>query len=84
MEESVPSFLAKVARYRPRIVCFVGMGIWRIVEKVIVKTASLGEHSPQVQGRSPSKGKSKKSNTSSVGLQPYKLVHDVDSEHIGV
>ena len=77
MEESVPSLLAKVARYRPRILCFVGMGIWHIVEKAIVKMVPFGE-------RSPTKGKSKKSDTSNVGLQPYKLVHDVDPEYTGV
>jgi TDG/mug DNA glycosylase family protein len=68
MAESVPLFLAKVARYRPRFVCFVGMGIWRIVEKVISKTAESG-----VGSSTHSKAKLKKSN---VGLQPYKLAYD--------
>jgi hypothetical protein len=68
MADSVPSFMAKVGRYRPRIVCFVGMGIWRTVEKVLAKTSSLSES-----------GSSKaKSNTSGVGLQPYKLVSHSD------
>ncbi|KAJ7125479.1 DNA glycosylase [Mycena crocata] len=30
--EGVPFFLAKIARYRPRIVCFVGLGIAKVVE----------------------------------------------------
>jgi len=82
MVDSVPSFLAKVARYRPRIVCFVGMGIWRIVEKVIAKTALMNESGHELRMPSPSKGKSKKSNVSDVGLQPYKLAYDI--EQIGM
>jgi len=78
MAHSVPSFLAKVARYRPRIVCFVGMGIWRIVEKVIAN-ASPNEGDSEVRLFSPSKRKSKRSSAASVGLQPYKLVYD--NEH---
>jgi len=31
--DSVPAFLAKIARWRPRIVCFVGKGIWLAVQK---------------------------------------------------
>ncbi|KAJ7285981.1 uracil-DNA glycosylase-like protein, partial [Mycena rebaudengoi] len=42
--ESVPVFLAKVARYRPRIVCFVGLGIAKVVESKLklVPTKSWG------------------------------------------
>jgi len=70
--------MAKVARYRPRIVCFVGMGIWRIVEKSIAKTSSLGEDGRESKMSNPSKKKSKKSVDANVGLQPYKLVHDFE------
>jgi TDG/mug DNA glycosylase family protein len=84
MTDSVPSFLAKVVRYRPRIVCFVGMGIWRTVEKVIAN-ASLNEGGGRVRLSSPSKGKPKKSGVASVGLQPYKLVYDTEHpEQIGM
>ena len=76
----MPSFMGKVARYRPRIVCFVGMGIWRVVEKSIAKTSPLGEGGREVRISSPSKDKSKKSVDAklNVGLQPYKLVHDIE------
>lgn len=39
MTESVPSLKAKIAKHRPRIVCFVGKGIWIIVEAVFRKQA---------------------------------------------
>ncbi|KIM78187.1 hypothetical protein PILCRDRAFT_75863 [Piloderma croceum F 1598] len=71
MMDSVPSLLAKVARYRPRVVCFVGMGIWRVVEKVLAKSA-------------PSKGKSKKSTLNDVGLQPYRFKFSVHETFIFV
>ena len=37
MKESVPSLKAKIAKHRPRVVCFVGKGIWVIVEAVFRK-----------------------------------------------
>jgi len=83
MVASVPSFMVKVARYRPRIVCFVGMGIWRIVEKTIAKTASPSVSGREIKTPGPPKGKSKKPDVANVGLQPYKLVYDVEpSEQI--
>ncbi|KAJ6623525.1 uracil-DNA glycosylase-like protein, partial [Mycena sp. CBHHK59/15] len=30
--DNVPTFLSKIARYRPRIVCFVGLGIAKVFE----------------------------------------------------
>ncbi|KAH8116059.1 DNA glycosylase [Phellopilus nigrolimitatus] len=33
MVAAVPSFLQKVVKYRPRAVCFIGMGMWLNVEK---------------------------------------------------
>jgi len=84
MMDSVPSFLAKVTRCRPRIVCFVGMGIWRIVEKVLAKSASINEVGRELKMSSPSKGKSKKSTLNHIGLQPYRFVYNIGhSEEIG-
>jgi TDG/mug DNA glycosylase family protein len=84
MMDSVPSLLAKVVRCRPRIVCFVGMGIWRIVEKVLVKSASMNEGDRELKMSSPSKGKPKKSTLNDTGLQPYKFVYNIGhSEEIG-
>ncbi|KAF9226158.1 DNA glycosylase [Gyrodon lividus] len=37
MMASVPPFLDKLARRRPRFVCFVGMMIWEIVKNVVEK-----------------------------------------------
>ncbi|KAJ7741534.1 uracil-DNA glycosylase-like protein [Mycena maculata] len=37
---SVPFFLAKIARYRPRIVCFVGLSIAKVVESSLNVTLS--------------------------------------------
>ncbi|KAJ7709780.1 uracil-DNA glycosylase-like protein, partial [Mycena rosella] len=41
----VPFFLAKIARYRPRIVCFVGLGIAKVVESSLKVTLSNGAKS---------------------------------------
>lgn len=74
MEEkraSVPGFLAKVARYRPRTVCFVGIGIANIVEQGV---RSLNPSAWRVENQraapgSPSKSKSKVNH----GLRPFKI-----------
>jgi TDG/mug DNA glycosylase family protein len=70
MAAGVPAFLAKVARYRPRIVCFVGIGIWRVVEKALVKLATYPENIAP-----PGSTRTRKEIT---GFQPYKLVFPVD------
>ena len=38
MTAAVPAFLAKVARFRPRIVCFVGLGIWQVVHQALSRS----------------------------------------------
>lgn len=73
MKEGVPSLLAKVAQYRPRIICFVGVGIWRTFERVIAKTAIQAQIAETLQDAI--KGKSKKQATVNVGLQQYILLH---------
>jgi len=87
--DGVPAFLAKIARYRPRVVCVVGVGIWRTIEKVLIKLVSrnIDGRAMDVTSPSPSKsgkGKSKKSGPARLGLQPYKLVHTDHSELIGI
>ncbi|KAJ7509998.1 hypothetical protein B0H11DRAFT_1957130 [Mycena galericulata] len=42
---SVPSFLAKIARFRPRIVCFVGLSIAKVVDSSLNVTLSSGTKS---------------------------------------
>jgi len=64
----VPSFLEKVDKYRPRIVCFVGLNIGRSVLKYVMK----GD-----------RRKAKERQEFSPGWQPYKLVYK-DSESGGI
>ncbi|KAH9025969.1 hypothetical protein EDB85DRAFT_203461 [Lactarius pseudohatsudake] len=35
MASSVPALLTKIARFRPHVVCFIGKGIWRHVERAL-------------------------------------------------
>ncbi|KAI9444042.1 hypothetical protein H4582DRAFT_1918883 [Lactarius indigo] len=35
MANSVPALLTKIARFRPRVVCFIGKGIWLHVERAL-------------------------------------------------
>jgi thymine-DNA glycosylase len=66
---SVPTFLTKVSKYRPRVVCFVGIGIWDIVEAAFRKMVV-------VQGASPrKKQKAEKPPKRVLCLQPYKMLH---------
>jgi len=88
MVASVPALLQKVKKYRPRIVCFVGKGIWVIVEKGLLVTCNVSDGSPNSPvNRSPSKSpkksprsKSAKAKNDGYGLQPYKIVHAVNGQ----
>jgi hypothetical protein len=74
MVESVPAFIAKVTRYRPRIVCFVGVGIWDIVEramKSMVQDAAVETRASTGRPRATAAQKPKRM----LCLQRYKLVH---------
>ena len=87
MVEAVPAFLGKVARYRPRIVCFVGFGIWQIVERGLLKIAAPPEAHSAIatptadtnKGKNSSRTPNRKSlgsNTrTKMGLRPYKMIH---------
>ncbi|KAF7983269.1 hypothetical protein HWV62_22906 [Athelia sp. TMB] len=77
MTKGVPTLLAKIAEYRPRVVCFVGVGIWKKFESVIKKTA-VQATDDGVPGPDPVDGKRKKANSAGgIGLQPYILHHPV-------
>src|SRR5438105_2432164 len=65
MISSVPAFLTKVSRYHPRIVCFVGIGIWDIVEAALKKLVAAQE------APTPRRGKQKRV----LCLQPYRMLH---------
>lgn len=88
MADAVPTFFIKVARYRPRFVCFVGVGIWRIVEKALIKLGPRHTDGNMLNLTRPSKsenGKAKKLGATKLGLQPYKLVYDIEaSEQTGI
>ena len=36
MASSVPALLAKIARFRPHVACFIGKGIWLHVERALI------------------------------------------------
>ncbi|KAI0062782.1 DNA glycosylase [Artomyces pyxidatus] len=86
---AVPSVLAKIARYKPRMFCFVGKGIWTDVERVLKKAStkpatsmldSSAPPSPAANVSTPKrKGRAKKTPPPEFvyGVQPYKVVHDV-------
>ncbi|KAJ6597016.1 uracil-DNA glycosylase-like protein [Mycena vulgaris] len=71
----VPLFLAKIARYRPRIVCFVGLAIAKVVESSLKLSAISVPSQRCLQTLS--------SDTKSWGLRPYKMVHPSDVPHSG-
>ncbi|KAH9943535.1 uracil-DNA glycosylase-like protein [Amylocystis lapponica] len=86
----VPALLQKIARFRPRIVCFVGKGIWEAFERALPKGARAGTSPPPSSALAPSAGSSTDKATlvrSPVGrrraaklqfkfdVQPYKVMH---------
>lgn len=77
----VPILLQKIARFRPRIVCFVGKGIWTAFERALPLEMSQGDISPSsratpLQGGSR-KGRRAQKEAFKYDLQPYKVVHPV-------
>jgi hypothetical protein len=46
MRQSVPSLVAKIIRYRPHIICFVGKGMWLIVGAALKKQIRAGTPLP--------------------------------------
>ncbi|KAI0297397.1 uracil-DNA glycosylase-like protein [Russula brevipes] len=51
MADSAPALLAKVARLRPRVVCFIGKGIWLRVERSLLqRTRNNSEDRPGFRG----------------------------------
>ncbi|KAF8491315.1 uracil-DNA glycosylase-like protein, partial [Russula emetica] len=66
MADSVPALLARIARWRPRVICFNGKGMWLHVELSLPS-------SPVTPRRATAATRS----TFVYGIQPYKAVHDV-------
>ena len=77
----VPALLAKIATHRPKIVCFVGLGIADIVKSkvmpVIVRLSS--SYAPSLTPRQAGKGRKMKA---AIGIQPYKLHYRVRTSEI--
>ncbi|KAA1475236.1 DNA glycosylase [Dentipellis sp. KUC8613] len=93
MSLSVPSILRKIQLHRPRIICFVGKGIWQAVERVLKKSAvypevkveegaSAEDEKPAVptKGKGKAKAKKKSDPDAGLGLQPLKVVHAPKAE----
>ncbi|KAF6753594.1 uracil-DNA glycosylase-like protein [Ephemerocybe angulata] len=75
LQSGVPDFLAKIALYKPKIVCFVGMGIAdNVLEWINTRADSDGERK--------AKGKTKVK-VPGPGLLPIKLVHSEEQAEEG-
>ncbi|KAF4616619.1 hypothetical protein D9613_008893 [Agrocybe pediades] len=74
----VSILLAKIHKYRPRVVCFVGLGIADIFKSEVKLESpkkpkeSTEDTMPRLKGKSKVKVKDK----AGVGLQPFKMVHE--------
>ncbi|KAF8588202.1 DNA glycosylase [Ramaria rubella] len=80
MKDSVPLLKTKIVNYRPRIVCFVGKGIWLTTESVFKhQTLEVGPLSSHIMSQPIQRAPRKKASSFDWGLQPYKLVY-TDSE----
>ena len=76
---SVPALLDKVMRYRPRVLCFIGLGIARIVQAQLCLETSVIFHHHLYMGQwliyRPQNGKNKRLVQSKEGLQTYKVMY---------
>jgi hypothetical protein len=72
--------MQKILQYRPRITCFVGLGIADIV-KLVPSLVSISKHlvDTDILNQSWQTGKSLNSKIV-VGLQPYKMIYPSGSE----
>lgn len=61
--ESTPALLERIAKYRPRIACFVGMGMYAEAEKIFDEKAKHTSPNAKVKREI------------APGLRPYKLVY---------
>ncbi|KAH9059791.1 uracil-DNA glycosylase-like protein [Lactarius vividus] len=78
MASSVPALLAKIARFRPRVVCFIGKGIWLHVRET-VPVSSSSPHAMTMRGGprpASKKAKALPAPAFAYGLQPFKATHD--------
>ena len=71
MKAALPVLFRKISRYKPRFVCFVGMGIWDVVQTALSQR--------RVRPKTSKDGKNKANEESGPGLQPYKFVYPADA-----
>lgn len=89
MQNGVPSLLAKIALYQPRVVCFVGKQIGEVFLKVATSALppppapaeepSDSPESPTSKGAKKGKKPKKAKAGIQMGFQPYKTVHPAGS-----
>ncbi|KZS97374.1 DNA glycosylase [Sistotremastrum niveocremeum HHB9708] len=73
--------LTKIMRYRPKILCILGIGIWQVIEKQLKSLSTLSglrlETPPNPEDVSPPViiGEKSVAMGDNVGLRPYVLVY---------
>ncbi|BGP11218.1 uracil DNA N-glycosylase Thp1 [Rhodotorula toruloides] len=77
LDAAVPKLLAKVARYRPKLVAFVGMKVADTVLRYFTNLRQSGSSSSASPTPADTKGKAKKPPPikAQIGLQNYALAH---------
>lgn len=73
MVDSVPVLLRKVSKFRPRILCFVGKGIWTVFEKGLKAHCKI-KSAVKASASSLADAKGKQKAVFEYGLQPHRLI----------
>lgn len=86
MKAALPTLLQKISRFKPRFVCFVGMGIWEVIQialsQMTMPSATVSQAARPVQQKTSKDGKNKaneRKKGSGLGLQSYKFVYPADA-----
>ncbi|KAJ1307634.1 hypothetical protein OPQ81_001730 [Rhizoctonia solani] len=85
---AVPGFLRKVHKWRPRVVCMVGKGIWEDVFAYVAKASkgkceADGIRVEECPGQSGHRGWAELKANFEFDIQPICLLHDTDKEEDG-
>lgn len=87
MKAAVPTLLQKISRFKPRFVCFVGMGIWEVIQTALsqmtMPSATMSQTARPVQQKTSKDGKNKaneRKKGNGLGLQSYKFVYPADAD----
>ena len=86
MKAAIPTLFQKISRFKPRFVCFVGMGIWEVVQTALsqmtMPSATVSRDGGWTVQQTSKDGKNKvneRKKGSALGLQSYKFVYPVDA-----